>query len=133
MKLVLDTNVLIAAFVSRGVCAEVFEHCIRQHALFSSQYILDEFRDTLTGKFKISRSDATEAKRLLQLRMTLVQPTPLPQGACRDPQDIPILGTAVAASCQGLITGDRDLLELNEYEGIKILPPNAFWKLESRS
>ena len=47
MRIVLDTNVLIAAFVSRGVCHELLEHCERQHQLISSGFILREFEDKL--------------------------------------------------------------------------------------
>ena len=131
MKIVLDTNVLIAAFLSRGSCAELLEHCIRQHTLFTSQYILKEFRETLSNKFKISRTDANEAKQLLQSRMKVVSPVSLPEDACRDPQDVPILGTALAANCHCIITGDKDLLELEMFEGVKIMSPKSFWRFEA--
>ena len=36
MRLVLDTNVLISAFISRGLCTQVFEHCAKHHELVTS-------------------------------------------------------------------------------------------------
>jgi putative PIN family toxin of toxin-antitoxin system len=44
MKVVLDTNVLIAAFITRGSSSDLLEHCIRQHEIVTSEFILDEFR-----------------------------------------------------------------------------------------
>jgi predicted nucleic acid-binding protein len=49
--------------------------------------------------------------------------------ARRDPENIPILGTAVAAEAKLLITVDKDLLAVGEYWGIAIVKPGTFWKL----
>jgi putative PIN family toxin of toxin-antitoxin system len=62
---------------------------------------------------------------------TIVQPADIPVGACCDPKDVPILGTAISANADCLITGDRDLLDLREYEGIAIIAPRAFHELAS--
>ncbi len=44
MKVVLDTNVLIAALISRGACADLLEHCVLRHTIVSSDVILSELR-----------------------------------------------------------------------------------------
>lgn len=36
MKILLDTNVLIAAFIARGMCSELFEHCLAEHTIMES-------------------------------------------------------------------------------------------------
>ena len=51
MKIVLDTNVLIAALIARGVCHELLEHCVLRHTLFTSEFILNETHEKLTEKF----------------------------------------------------------------------------------
>lgn len=51
MKILLDTNVLIAALIARGVCHELLEHCARRHKLVTSDFILDEVRNKLIQKF----------------------------------------------------------------------------------
>lgn len=130
MKLVLDTNVLIAAFVARGLCHELLEHVVRAHELFTSQSILDEFRSKLTEKLHAPAGVVEEAVELLASRMRLVEPQPLPRPVCRDPDDDAILATAVAAQADSLVTGDGDLLALGEYEGIRIIRPAAFWEFE---
>lgn len=52
MKFVLDTNVLIAAFITSGVCHEILEHVIRNHELVLSDFIANEFKDKLLNKFQ---------------------------------------------------------------------------------
>jgi len=54
MRIFLDTNVLIAAFVSRGTCKELFEYCLTSHTIYISQAVIDEFTDTLSMKLKFS-------------------------------------------------------------------------------
>jgi len=130
VKVLLDTNVLIAAFIARGTCAEVFEHCVRQHTLIGCDYLLEEFERILIRKFHYSRKDAVQAKTLLMERLVLVEPKPIEKAACRDASDLPILGAAHAAACDCLITGDRDLLDLRMFEKIPILAPSQFWKFE---
>lgn len=58
MRVVLDTNVLIAAFIARGVCSELLEHCVRHHTLATSEFILNEFREKLTSKFRFTSEEA---------------------------------------------------------------------------
>lgn len=99
MRLLLDTNVLIAAFITRGVCAELLEHVVERHEPACSSYILAEFRDKLIKKFAISLRDAMAAARLLESRFAMVEPVELGERVCRDADDDPVLATAVAGRC----------------------------------
>ena len=132
MRIVFDTNVLVAAFISHGTCAELLEYCIQHHTLLTSKYILKEFCDYLVTKFKFPRRDANEASHLLFTRMTIVTPSDIIVNICRDPKDEPILGTAIAGNCQCIVTGDKDLLILREYRNIDIIRPNNFWRYEDK-
>jgi len=131
MRLVLDSNVLIAAFVARGLCADVLEHCIREHTPVASPAILEEVRRNLVAKIRVSHRDANEAVRLLRERLELVEPVALAARVCRDPDDDVVLGTAVAAGADAIVTGDRDLLDIGTFEGIRILSPRTFWSVAS--
>lgn len=130
MRLLLDTNVLISALVSRGVCQELLEHCALEHEVVGSSFILEELEDKLVGKFRVPPDAAAEA-RALGSRMQLVEPPALDPPVCRDPDDDWVLAAARAGRCDCLITGDRDLLVLNEFDGMPILPPSAFWRFEA--
>ena len=132
MRIVFDTNVLIAAFISHGVCADLVEHCIHHHEIVASEFIFAEFSKNLSVKLKTPISDVNEAVRLLRSRIAVVAPLNLGTRVCRDPKDDHILGAAIQGDCQCIITGDKDLLILKKHRGIKIILPRDFWEYESR-
>ena len=131
MRVVLDTNVLIAAFISRGACARLFEAIMTTHEAVSSVSLLQEFHDKLTTKFRFSQSDADEALALLKWKTQLVTPVALQQPVCRDPDDDLVLATAATGDAQCIITGDKDLLILKQFQGIDIIRPADFMAYES--
>lgn len=130
MRLTLDTNVLIAAFVSRGACHDLLEHCERVHEIVLSDFILDEFHAKLLGKLRVPPPKAAEAVALVRSHAEVVHPRALPQPVCRDPDDW-VLATAVEGGCACLVTGDKDLLSLATYSGIPVLAPQSFWAFEA--
>jgi putative PIN family toxin of toxin-antitoxin system len=132
MRIVLDTNVLVAAFVAHGNCNELLEHCMVHHEVIVSKPILDELLEVLTRKFGFTQDEARSAIRLLRTRATLIAPTPLSAPVCRDPDDDAILATARTAACAALVTGDKDLTVLQHYEGVTILTPAEFWEFENK-
>jgi putative PIN family toxin of toxin-antitoxin system len=131
VRVLLDTNVLIAAIVSRGVCHEVVEHCERAHHLVSSDFILREFEAKLLGKFRVVPAKAAEAVELIRSISELVEPLALEEPACRDPDDDWVLATAHTGRCDCIVTGDKDLLVLGRFADIPILPPGSFWRFEA--
>jgi len=130
MKLVLDTNVLIAALIARGVCADLLEHCVLSHTIVASDFILDELRGHFVGKFKYADRDADDAITLLTAQMEIVTPQAIDRPVCRDPDDDQILGTAFAGQAKCIVTGDKDLLVLQQYEGIQIISSSDFSDFE---
>lgn len=130
MKLVLDTNVLIAAFVAHGMCNELLEHCAINHEIVLSAFILNELRDALFRKFGFSRREVHDVVQLLKSRAILVTPQKLREPICRDPDDDHVLGTAIAGKCECIVTGDKDLLDLRCVQGIAIISPSAFWSTQ---
>ena len=130
MKLVLDTNVLVAALLARGVCSDLLEHCVRHHAVVSSQPLLDELRDVLTRKFRQRVQDVRAILRLFERTFTLVVPVALEAPICRDRDDDVVLATARAGQCSAIVTGDQDLLILDPLHGTRARPPSGFWKFE---
>ena len=131
MKIVLDTNVLIAALIARGVCHDLLEHCVLRHTLLTSDFILHETHEKLIEKFGYAADLANEAVSLLRSRMELVAPAMSERQVCRDPDDDNILAAALSGKCDCIITGDKDLLVLKSYEGIDILSPRDFIESES--
>jgi putative PIN family toxin of toxin-antitoxin system len=130
MRVVLDTNVLIAALIAHGTCHEVLERCIHQHEIVTSPFLFEEMRRALINKFGYSRREATEVEKPLKSRMIIVTPQPLDAPTCRDSDDDTVLGTALAGSCRCIVTGDNDLLVPERYRGIDIISPSDFWRYE---
>ena len=130
MRVVLDTNVLIAALITRGVCSDLLEHCFRRHEIVLSEFILGEFRRHLY-RFGYTSAEVDEAEELLRWKATVVVPVPLEPSVCRDADDVMVLGTAVAGEATCIITGDKDLLVLRQFGSVKILSPAEFLAQET--
>jgi putative PIN family toxin of toxin-antitoxin system len=131
MRLVLDANVLIAAFVARGICAELLEYCVREHEVVTSAAIMEEVRRNLVDKVKVKGAQADQTVRLLRTRFEVVEPVVLDVAMSRDPDDDVVPGTAIAGRCDAIVTGDKDLLDLVSCRSIAILSPRGFWSFES--
>jgi putative PIN family toxin of toxin-antitoxin system len=131
MRVLLDTNVLIAAFITYGTCSDLFEHCIRQHEIVVSTFILDELESHLRKKFKFPEADVRETLDILNTAARIVEPTPLKAPVCRDPDDDMVLATALTGNADCIVSGDRDLTDLKTFENIPILKPSEFSAFEA--
>jgi uncharacterized protein len=127
VRVVLDTNVLLAAFATRGLCEAVFAVCLESHPIVLSQAILNETHRHLAGKFKMPDGQARQIVEFLEDHCELVEPAKVPVNACRDADDLMVLGTLLAGKANCLVTGDKDLLDLGEFRGISILTPRQFY------
>lgn len=131
MRVLLDTNGLIAAFIARGTCSELLEHCARNHVLITSRPLLKEFEEKLSGKLGYTRQETREALSLLHGKMEIVDPASLGESICRDPDDDAVLAAALGGRCNCIVTGDKDLLVLEKIQKIPILTPADFWRKEN--
>lgn len=127
MRVVLDTNVLLAAFATRGLCEALLEVCLQSHEIVLSDHVLTELVRHLTGKFKVPARQAKEIERFLRETAEIVEPAELPKRTFKDADDLPVLGTAVAAKADVLVTGDAELLNLKTIRRIPILSPREFY------
>ena len=129
MKILLDSNVLIAAFATRGFCHTLFEQCIYRHEVVSSREILVEVAKNLKKKLKLPQNLVEEIISYIEESTTIIIPQPLNQKPCRDPNDVNVLNLALTAACDYIVTGDEDLLTLKEVEDIPIVSPRTFWPI----
>ncbi len=130
MRVFLDTNVWIAAFLTHGSCAELLEHCLKNHILLTSKHVLQEIDKNLSKKFSFPSKKIKEILLFIQQPSTLVESTRLEKPTCRDPDDDWILAGIVSGNADCLLTGDKDLLILNTFQNIPILKPAQFWLFE---
>ena len=133
MRIAFDSSVLIAAHISRaGVCAEMLEDILLHHELVISDFILEELERKLVEKFNFPRRASEPVGAFLRRVSIVVQPADLPSNLCRDPTDVPVLGTAVAGECALLISVDRDLLDLKTIREIPIIRPGEYWRRSTK-
>jgi putative PIN family toxin of toxin-antitoxin system len=131
---VLDANVLISGILGfdrlESRPSDVMRRAgSRAFDVVMSDYLLNE-AGLVLGRPWFVRQGITERglATLDQLRVvaTIVPlPETLPR-ICRDPKDDAVIATAVLGGATVLVTGDEDLLVLNEVDGVRILDPAAF-------
>ncbi len=125
MRVVFDTNVLIAGILAEGLCREIVEVHVPKHTPILSPPLWDELVNVLGRKFDLE----AEQLPLLDLYRRLAvwtEPRPLDPPVCRDADVDWILATAIAGKAETIVTGDDDLLALRRYRRMAILSPRKF-------
>lgn len=130
MKIVFDTNVLLAGIFSRGLCEALLDACLgsEECTVALSEHILAEFARHAVDKFGAQSGEVGGAVEFLRSQVQMVQPAPVPAGSCPDADDLPVLGTALAAQADCLVTGDKELLKLRRFRGTAIISPRALFE-----
>ncbi len=129
MKIVLDSNIIIASFSSRGLCASVFELCLDRYTIMISDFILSEVSRILQDRFRMPQTNVKTIVNYLKEFCILRSYQNLPERICRDPFDNEILALAISSEVDYIITGDKDLLDLKDYQTIRIVSPRQFWTI----
>lgn len=128
-RVCLDSNVLVAAFVARGLCADLLRLVLAEHELVLLEVVADEIRRVLTEKLEASNEALCAVEALFGrfeavVRGDVASPIPL-----RDPDDERVLADAIVADAEVLVSGDHDLLSVAAESPIRILSPRAFMVL----
>lgn len=131
MKVVFDTNVVVAGIVAEGLCREILEIHLPEHDAVLSQALWDELLATLKRKFGLA-VDELPVLALYRQHAEWCEPPPLAEPVCRDPDDVAVLGAALAGGAEAVVTGDADLLTLGTYSGIEIISPRQFVARQAR-
>lgn len=133
-KVVLDSSVFIAAFLSRdGINAEVVRRADNTYELYTADPILTEVRRALTSYSRIRKRyqySTAEVEEFLtyirELSEECFSTLPPVSSRLRDPKDFIILACAVKAQADFIVSKDHDLLDLGTYQGITVLSTKAF-------
>ena len=129
MRVFLDTNVLVSALATRGVCADVLRVVLAEHTLVTSEVVLRELTRALRTRIKLSARAVDEIERFLREHEVVPRPSAPSPLRIRDADDRWVLASAVDARADLLVTGDRDLLDAAADAPVKIVDPRAFWDL----
>jgi putative PIN family toxin of toxin-antitoxin system len=131
VKAVFDTNVLVAAFLTEGLCSGLLIRARKQaFNLVLCDDIIQEFEGILMKKFKLTSIDISEISTIVSEAASKIlhQLGPIPN-ICRDPNDDMIIACAIDAAADYIVTGDEDLLILKRYKDIVIINPRNFESL----
>lgn len=122
MKVVFDTNIFISAFVVRGSLGERAFLLAQQKRfdLCTSVAILTETARKLRDKFDQTDQDITDALKLISRASIVYKPSERVDVPA-DAPDNRILECAIAAGAGLIVTGDRHLLKLKDYQGMSII------------
>jgi len=140
LKIVLDSTILVSAFLTpAGLSSEILRFAsLKLFEFISSDEILEETRFSLLLKNRIRRkypyTDREVEEYISAMREACAIQTNLPTISVvkQDAKDDKILACAFAADADYIISRDVHLLDLKEYQGIKILKPEDFiWFLRT--
>jgi putative PIN family toxin of toxin-antitoxin system len=128
VKAILDTNVLLSAFLTDGICARILKRARhKQFSFILCEPVLKETKRILKNKFSLPSTDIEFFLSIIsEAANTVYSPEGTLSGVCRDPDDDIILLCASETEADFLVTGDNDLLVLKEYANTKILGPREF-------
>lgn len=125
----LDTNVLVSAVATRGLCADVLREIFVSHLLVISPPLISELKNVLLDKIGIPGKIASEFIGVLTQDCIMSENEELINIDIKDRDDVLILSTAINAGTELFVTGDKELLELNTIRSMRIVSPREFWEM----
>lgn len=128
MKIFLDINVIISAFITHGHATELMEYCLVHHKIYTSDFIIEEVKKHLKNKFDYNNEEVDKVIDFIKLNfINTGNYKKLTKKVSRDADDDNVLAAAGSKKVDCIVTGDKDLLVIKKYKNIKILSPRDFW------
>ncbi len=128
MRIVLDTNVLMSGIFFGGPPYRILQAWREEKVQFAVCLgILAEYRQVaarLGHRYK--GIDISALLDLVAVHSLIVQAVPLPRPVCLDRNDDVFLACALAASTRIIVSGDRHLLAVSGWAGVRVLRPKTF-------
>jgi len=128
VRVFLDTNVLVGAFASRGICADLFELVLLEHDLIVGSSVLRELEKALREKVKLPGARVAELVDFVAGEATLVVEKAEPVAARVDADDALVLGEACLARAEPFVTGGAALFRPGTVRGLLVVSPRRFWE-----
>ena len=128
MRVSLDTNVLVSAFTTRGICADILAVVLAEHQLVLGERVLVELGRVLREKMRMPEDSVVEAEAFLRQEAAVISKGAVVDVSIRDPDDVEVLAQALEGLADVLVTGDRDLLDVADRLPVEVLSPRGFWE-----
>lgn len=125
-----DSNVWVSAFATRGLGADLLRTALRRHGLGESELLTCaavrvETQRILRDRFKANEADLAPVRMAMAATHDVAADNWVPPPGFPDPDDVPIIGAAIAAL---LVTGDRPLLDLGQVGEVAVVAPRAAYE-----
>jgi uncharacterized protein len=127
VKVFFDTNVLVSAFTTRGLSADLFRLVVAEHELLTGEVNIIELRRVLQARFKVPPGETAFIEDQLRAHTIVARPSAPSDLPLRDADDAWVLASALAGGAEILVTGDKDLLSIAERTPLPILNPRGCW------
>jgi uncharacterized protein len=127
VKVFFDTNVLVSAYTTRGICADLLRYILAEHELLTGEVNLVELRRVLHTRFHASPELIETVEAELRDQTVIPKPTSPPSLLVRDPDDGWVLASAIEGHADLLVTGDQDLLSISSQASVLIVDPRGCW------
>lgn len=131
MRAVFDTNTIISAWFWDGIPLEIYLAAENQFGLLTCKNLFEELQEVVHRKKfqpaldRIGKT-ADDLLAVYQLTCDWVVAAEVSSEDLRDPKDLKFLACAVGGKADYLVSGDKDLLVLQEFESIKIVTATNF-------
>lgn len=129
MKIFLDTNVLVSAFATRGLCSDVLRETLSFHQLVISTPLLAELERILKEKIKLPGDLIAESLDFLTQIGQMSESFERPILELKDKDDELIISSALNGDVELFVTGDKEVLKLKLVDQMMIVDPRSFWEL----
>ena len=129
MIVFLDTNVLVSALATRGLCSDVLRETLSFHQLVISPPLLTELERILQEKIKLPNNLITESLEFLKQTSITSEPIDRAIPELKDKDDVPIINSALNGGAELFVTGDKEVLKLKKVDEMMIVDPRSFWEL----
>ena len=127
MRVFLDTNVIVRAMATRGLCGDVLREVLVRHQLVISENLFDEVKLVLQRKFGVPPDIIADVIALLRDGAVMAIPVPSAELPIPNSVDRALVSAATNGKADLFVTGDGELLALSEAGPINIVSPRMFW------
>lgn len=132
MKIFLDTNVLISSVATRGLCSDLMREVFSYHQLVISPELLKEIEHVLDNKIGLPKTLIYEFIDIIKQDSVVSHSIKNFDIEINDKSDLPILSSALNGEVEIFVTGDKELLEIEKIDNMKIISPREYWEILTR-
>ena len=127
MRVFFDPNVLVSAFLARGLCADLLRLVLTEHTLVTSEVVLAELRDVLSRKGRLPPQQIDAIEAFLREQPVAPRPTQTLELGLVDAVDEWVLASAVLAQTDVFVTGDQGVLACSN-PPLPLVNPRGCWE-----